>query len=123
MKRLITELCKAYNIGHPISELQPYTGGLLHQIYRIETTKGQFVIKLLNPTIINSHDCKDRFRTTENIARESAKYIPAVSALTHQDDPLFTFENSTVMLFPYIDGQLISQHEITTYHTEQICHG
>jgi len=75
-KKLIDSVCKTYRIGECISQPAPCVGGLLHQIYQFDTEAGKFVIKFLNPVIINRPNRRERYRITERIAHELAKYIP-----------------------------------------------
>lgn len=49
------------NLGNLISEPERVAGGLLHRMYRIITTNGQYAIKKLNPSI----------KTKKNIKRKN----------------------------------------------------
>ncbi len=116
VKKLILAVCKAYDIGHYNSDITICAGGLQHTIYQFTTNTGQFIIKILNPNIINHPNLKDRYRITEAIAHTFSKYISAICAITHHDDPIFIFENDITMLFPYVNGKILLQNEITSQH-------
>ncbi len=117
---LLHHLCEVYQIGSCLSEPIPCRGGLLHHTYRFETTEGQFVIKYLYPAIINQTGKKDRYRITEFIARQLSQHVSGITAITHEGDPLFTFENETVMVFPYVNAAILQQHDVTLPHIEKI---
>lgn len=122
-KALIDNLCQTYQIGQlkSTSQLASCSGGLLHRVYRFETTKDQFVLKVLNPDVITRQHRGERYRITERIAREIAKYhIPVISALLHDDDCLFTDGNETMMLFPYVQGKTLEQKAIKSHHVKTI---
>lgn len=45
-------LCQKLFLGELVNVPTPLSGGLLHRIYAIRTTKGKYAIKLLNPQIM-----------------------------------------------------------------------
>jgi len=117
---IINAVCQAYDLGQRLSAPTLCSGGLLHRVWRFRTTKNQYVIKILNPTIVNQADNIVRYRITESIAREFAKKIPVVAALTLKDDPLFHFENKVCMVFAFLNAKVLPQKAITLQHIEKI---
>ena len=43
--------CENYGLGGVLA-LRPVSGGLLHKMYRVETTSGIYAVKVLNPEIM-----------------------------------------------------------------------
>lgn len=122
-KNLVAAICEAYQIGQYQHEsFLACQGGLLHKVYQFTTTKDKFIIKILNPDIIERKNSQSRYRITEKIARDFAKHIKAVSAILHDGDPLFTVNAKTIMLFPYIEGKTLKQNEIKSNHVRVISH-
>lgn len=117
---IINAICQAYDLGQRLSAPTLCSGGLLHRVWRFRTTKNQYVIKILNPAIINQAENIVRYQVTESIARELAKHIPVVPGLTLNDDPLFYFENKVCMIFPFLNAKVLPQKAITLQHVEKI---
>lgn len=120
MISLINAICQTYQLGKCVTPPKPCSGGLLHRIWHIETAQGQFIIKLLNPAIINRPDTANCYRVTEQIAQALSKRISAVTALTLQNDPLFYFNNQVVMVFPYLNATTVTQGAVTLDKAAQI---
>ncbi|MEO8400531.1 MAG: phosphotransferase [Gammaproteobacteria bacterium] len=120
INRLLELVCKSYKLGQCLSEPEPCSGGLLHRIWRFDTTKGSYILKVLNPTIMRLPDRLARYRVTELIARAFEKTIPAIAALMHHHDPLFRYENETIMVFPYLKARVLQPTEINAMHTAAI---
>jgi Ser/Thr protein kinase RdoA (MazF antagonist) len=117
---LITAVCSAYKLGKSLHEPVMCTGGQLNQTLHIVTTQGQFIVKILNPAVINQAGERSRYRTRELIAESLKNNISLVSAIKQHDDPLFQFEDMTIMLFPYVHGKILLQSEILSSHTKII---
>lgn len=93
-------------------------GGLLHQVYRLQTAHGTFALKLLNPTILRYPNVRENFRLSERIAAVvAAAGLPAVAALPAavsiaadkaEPSPLHDISDggaAAVMLYPWIDAK------------------
>jgi Ser/Thr protein kinase RdoA (MazF antagonist) len=102
-------LCERFQLGATLREAQPVTGGLIHRMWRIETTEGSFAVKQLNPEIISQPGLYDRYRQTEQIATVmAAQGVPAVPALTRADGPVQDIDDMSVLVYPWIDGSALS---------------
>lgn len=117
---LIQAICSAYHIGECLSKPTLCTGGLLNQTWKMNTSKGQYILKILNHDVINLVDQKENYRIRESIASMLQNTISLVCAIKQNDDPLYQFENDIVMLFPYINGKLLDQNSILPIHTTTI---
>lgn len=119
-KHLIDVVCQEYQLGIPKSQFNACVGGRLHRVYQFETSQGRYILKLLNPDIIMQADKQDRYRVTEEIARELAKTVSLIPALTHAGDPLLTYADETMLIYPYVDATILLQNEIMIHHVEKI---
>lgn len=110
MKTLLAErLCAACNLGTLLSEPQAVTGGLLHQMWRLSTTQGVFAVKQLNPAIMRKPDIQDAYRLTEQIAADfAAQGIPAVAALTCNEDRLQHIDDHMFIVYTWIEGEVFA---------------
>ena len=48
MEERIKNFCNDYGLGGVLA-LHPVSGGLLHKMYRVETSSGIYAVKVLNP--------------------------------------------------------------------------
>lgn len=120
-KLLLDELCRKYALGEPAASPEPVPGGLLHHVYRLQTTQGGFAVKVLNPTIMQYENVRDRFRLSERIAAAvAAANIPAVAALETIGDVIHDFGLVTVMVFRWVDAQALSAAPAGQYQARQI---
>jgi Ser/Thr protein kinase RdoA (MazF antagonist) len=81
----------------------------MHRMYRVRTTRGDFAVKALNPNELQNPGARDRFRLSERLAaRVAAACPPAVAALMVAGDALFDLGPITVLVYPWIEGQVLS---------------
>lgn len=117
----ITAVCDHYEIGRPVGELKPVSGGLLHRMWELRTTTGHFALKLLNPEIMSREGVMANYMLSERIAAAAAMAgIPVVSAKRVNDNPLNQISDSTVMLFDWIDGSVLAPGDCRTEHASMI---
>jgi len=114
-------LCSAYGLGDPRKELQAVSGGLLHRMWRLDTTQGTFAIKQLNPAIMRKPFIRDSYRLSEHIAGAMATHgVPAVAALNCDGDTIREIEGSTVMVYRWIEGETLSAEAVEPGRARQI---
>lgn len=103
----ITEINQYFDLGE-IKTLNQVTGGLMHKTWRVQTASGTFAIKQINPEVIQRPKARQDYLDSEKIAKIiKDKGIPAVAALTVNDNPLFENEQGTFMVFPWIEGKIL----------------
>lgn len=107
-KGVAAALCVRYNLGEPTAEPVPVTGGLIHRLYRIETTTGTYAVKRLNPEIVGYENSRDNFRRSEALAAVfAAAGIPAVLALDAAGGTVQDFDDVTVIVYPWCAGTVL----------------
>lgn len=116
-EKLIKALCEAYQVGDLQGEPLPLMGGALHSTWKIKTSTGLYVIKKINPALVQK---KNQFRLSEKIAGILAQSITAIPAICQNDDVVFSFEDDLFLLFPYKNASIISQNEVRAFHVEKI---
>ncbi len=100
-------------LGNPLQEPQAVPGGLLHRVWRLDTTQGTFALKQLNAAIMQKPHIHDIYRLSERIAAAmAAQGIPAVAALNCNGDPLQVIENDTVIVYRWIEGETLSAEAV-----------
>jgi hypothetical protein len=72
------KLCKFMELGDIVSEPETVLGGFLHRMYIIETTKGKYAVKALNPQIMLRPTAMENYINSERIANIVSNNISAV---------------------------------------------
>jgi thiamine kinase-like enzyme len=109
----IERLCTRCSLGNPLQEPQAVSGGLLHRVWRLDTTQGTFALKQLNAAIMQKLHIHDSYRLSEHIAAAmAAQGIPAVVALSCDGDPLQIIGNDTVIVYRWIEGETLSAEAV-----------
>ncbi|HTK11822.1 MAG TPA: phosphotransferase [Ktedonobacteraceae bacterium] len=105
----VAHLCRLFALGQPVAPPQPVSGGLLHHIWRLQTNRGTFAVKMLNPVIMRKSGMHESYRLSERVAaRLAAQGIPAVAALSTADGPLQIIADSTFLVYAWIEGETFS---------------
>lgn len=119
-KLIFPDVCLALKLGEILNTPVPVSGGLMHKIFYIETTKGKYAIKLLNPQIMKRPIAMQNYINSENISQLLADDIPSLPALRVNDQVIHQIEEQYFLVFTWQDGSSLSQREITTAHCEII---
>ena len=120
-KHLI-EICKAFELGASIAEPSKVHGGLLHRMWKIQTTKGMYAVKQLSSDINLKDDAiNNNYELTEEIAARFAKQgIPAISALKFQDKHVLEIEGTYFLVYPWVNATAIDSKVISEAHALKI---
>lgn len=116
----IEEFCKKYNFGK-VYNISKLSGGLMHKMFKVETEKGIYCIKILNPEVMSRKDAYNNFVISEsisNLAKNSG--ISVSSALSVNGNYLTEFCGKYYMVFNYVDGKVLKDDEITVEHCKRI---
>ena len=116
----IEKFCKQYKLGEVI-KLTKLTGGLMHKMFKVETTTGVYAIKVLNPEVMSRSEAYDNFVISEkisNLANDNG--IPVSSAKIIDGNFIIKLDSSYYMVFDFIEGKTLTDEEITTDHCEKI---
>jgi hypothetical protein len=76
------KLCNTLKLGEILVTPEAISGGLLHRMFAIETSKGKYAIKALNPQIMARPTALNNFIRSEIIANIAANSLPAQPAKT-----------------------------------------
>lgn len=118
----IEKLCHQLGLGcihHPPRSM---FGGLLHDMYKIDTAKGTYAVKALNPKIMTREGVIENYIFSEAAARIAQQnHLPVVPAIgTDSDSCLHFVDGRYFMLFEWVDASSITPAEVTAYHCEVI---
>ncbi|MEI5906961.1 phosphotransferase [Bacillus spongiae] len=112
------EICNQCQLGELIDAPIPISGGLLHKMYRLNTTKGQYAIKLLNPQIMQRPMARQNYLHSEQIAHFVSSHIPSLPALKLNGAFLHRMEDQFYLVFNWINGVSLKQNEIKQKHCD-----
>lgn len=116
-------LCTLFMLGEPLHGPQAIQGGLLHRLWRLQTSHGIFAVKQLNPAIMRKPDIRDDYRLTERIAAAMAvQGVPAAVALKGEGDGETVQEigGATFMVYHWIDGETLPIKAVAPERTRLI---
>lgn len=110
LKQILSE----YSLGNLLSPLKTISGGLLHKIWFLHTSQGEYALKVLNPEIMRRPEALNNYINSEKIAKKAlAGGVPAVVAIEAKNKVVFQVEDKFVMVYPWINGHTLSHKQIT----------
>lgn len=114
-------LCRHADLGQPLAEPTAVTGGLLHRMYALETTRGRYAVKLLNPEIMLRPDARENYRRAEALeALLERRNLPILPALTVHGQKMLSIGSYKIYVFPWYDGHIIRGTDVQARHAAAI---
>lgn len=108
-------------LGKVIEKPVQVTGGFMHRMFKVVTDKGKYIIKLLNPNIMNRPTAMGNYKIADDI-EEILKQntIPAIYALEFYGSKMQELDGQYYYIFEWYDGKSLKDDEITAFHCEKI---
>ena len=103
----INNLMESLKLGAVINEPVQVTGGLLHKMYRVNTDKGEYAVKVLNPEIMKRPVALQNTVNSEKIAAAFQTLIPVVAALEINGKQIHELDGNHYMIFDWVEGASI----------------
>lgn len=116
-ERLVSEL----NLGNLISEPARVTGGLTHKMYKIETVKSKYIVKLLNPNIMKRPTALGNFEKAdcyEELFKENN--IDAIYSIKFNDKKMQLQSGQYFYVYDWYDGKSLKDNEIKDINCKKI---
>ena len=110
------KLCETLNLGGLINEPKMIDGGLMHRMYVIETSKGKYAVKALNPSVMARPEAIKNFINSELIANIMCKDIPALPAKLFNGASLKELDRQFYLVFDWVEGKTLKDYEISIEH-------
>lgn len=114
------KLCGVLQLGEIVGVPEAISGGLLHRMYGMVTTKGKYAVKALNPQIMNRPAAMQNFIDSERIAMIAARYVPALPAKQFHGVSIQKVEDQYYLVFDWADGRSLQPDEISTVHCDKM---
>ena len=109
------ELCNALDLGELISE-ERINEGLTNKLYKIITTSGSYVIKVLNnKNLINQIEKSEEIA---NIAKENG--INSICALKFNGKYIQKYNGDYLLIYKYCNGRILTTKELTLNHVGKL---
>ena len=116
----IEKFCKINNLGI-VKSITKLTGGLMHKMFKVETDKGIYAIKVLNKEVMTRKEAYNNFVVSETIANIAKDNGISVScALKINDNYLNILDDMYYMVFDFVEGKTLKDDEITIEHCKKI---
>ena len=117
---IFTKITEKYGwkmVGEPVR----LSGGFMHKIYKINTQQGTFVLKLLNPFVMQRETAMDNFAKAERIELLlEQEGIPVLPALPLCGRKMQEIDGEYFYLFDYFPGKALKSSEITADHCKEM---
>lgn len=114
------KLCSSLELGKIVGTPEAIAGGLLHRMYAIVTTQGEYAIKALNPKIMLRPVAMQHFINSEQIANTALNNIPALPAKKYNGTFMHEIDKQFYLVFDWIDGNILKPNEINISHCKKI---
>ncbi|MGR9049800.1 aminoglycoside phosphotransferase family protein [Halobacillus faecis] len=115
-KRLCFNAC----LGEIVGPAEQIAGGLLHKMYLLETTKGKYAVKVLNPEIMKRPEAMMNYMNSERIANLASNHIPALPANIINGKSVHEINNQYYMVFEWMDGRILKPIDIRKVHSKRM---
>ena len=114
MKRVeINSLMESLGLGTDLADPTQVTGGLLHKMYRVDTDKGTYAVKVLNPEIMRRPTALQNTMNSEKIAAAFQSFILVVAALEIDGKQIHEWNGAYYMIFDWVEGASVFPPMIT----------
>ena len=120
MKDELEKICNKYNLGYLEKEPELVTGGLMHKMYHVSTTQGEYAIKQLNPDIMKRPTALHNMINSEIVASALKDSIPLIATKKFDGKNVIESDGLYYMIFDWFEGKSVFAPDISTYHCEQI---
>ena len=115
----IEKFCEKY-LGKVLSVTRLY-GGLMHKMFKVETDKGIYCVKVLNPEVMSRSDAYDNFVVSEKISHfVKDNGINVSCAIEIDGNYLVKIDDMYFMVFDFVFGKTLKDEEITIDHCKKI---
>ncbi|MDX8344634.1 phosphotransferase [Rossellomorea sp. YZS02] len=116
----IKELCNSLHLGDWVTKPVPVSGGLLHTMYAVETTKGKYAVKALNPSIMMRPDALDNYIRSERVARTVSNNVAALPAKTFGGKAIQNAGDQWFLVFDWVEGRRLPADELHADHCRRM---
>lgn len=120
-KENIQKVFNKSDLGILINAPKKVSGGLLHKMYKIETDRGIYAVKVLNPLVMKRGEAvMKNYIFSEKITHTAKENgIPAIPAIGDKEF-IHPIGDEHYMVFKWVDAKSISPSEVSKEHCTKI---
>ncbi len=114
MKNIICKLFAQCNLPDVVGDIVPVSGGLMHKMYKVQTTRGTYAVKCLNPQIMKRPGVFENYaraEALEKILEENG--IPIVPALAFDGKKMLESDGMYFYIFAWQEGSITDAENIS----------
>ena len=107
-------LIEQCGLGKVKGDILPVSGGLMHKMFKVQTTTGTYAVKCLNPEIMNRPDAMKNYSEAEWlewILEENG--ISIVAALSFGDKKMISLGGRYYYVFHWNEGKITDFNDIS----------
>lgn len=110
----ICALVAQCGLGTIKGQILPVSGGLMHKMYKVNTTTGTYAVKCLNPEIMSRPDAMKNYAEAERLEKilEDNK-LPIVAALSFDGRKMLSISGRHYYIFPWQEGEITDFNDIS----------
>lgn len=120
MNNNLEQLCLKFNLGPLEKDPEMVTGGLMHKMYHVVTSQGEYAIKVLNPDIMKRPKALQNMINSEMVSNKLKGIIPLVAAKRFDGKNILECDGSYYVIFDWLTGKSVFAPEITVQHCRHI---
>lgn len=117
LKKLIAVL----HLGSLLQLPSEVSGGLMHRMFKLQTTSGTYVAKLLNPNVMKREDAMGNYIEAdrlEDILLEN--HLPIIDSLKFNSKKMQEIDGQFFYLYKWFEGKTLKDGEITKLHCKKV---
>ena len=115
MKDKIIQLIRNLNLGDIKGDIVPVSGGLMHKMFKVQTSTGTYAIKYLNPEIMKRPAAMENYKKAEVLERIlEDNQIPIVPALTFDGRKMIELDGGYYYIFRWQEGHITNWDSISS---------
>ena len=120
-RTIIEQIATQLNLGTLVAVPRSLTGGFLHKMYSLHTTKGRYAVKLLNPHIMKRETAPANYRCAEELEQKLEEQgLPILPALSFGGRKMQEINGQFFYLYDWYDGKALKSSEVTADHCTKI---
>lgn len=120
MREKLEQLCIKYKLGRIVGEPETVGGGLLHHMFHVHTTQGEYAIKVLNPDIMKRPKALSNMIHSEIVSNLLKDRVSLIAAKCIEGKHVIEEDDAFYMIYDWLEGGSVFAPDITVYDCEQI---
>ena len=118
---LFEKIACQLGLGKLTARPEPLSGGYMHKMFSLETERGKYALKLLNPYLMKRESAMRNYRQAEELeAKLESRGVPILPALTFSGKKMQETDGQYYYLFDWFEGSALKDEEIKTVHCQEM---